>query len=291
METSAKACTFPGVALVLILLLQGAPATAQKAKKDGYLGNIELCNSLDRAALDARIKGCTALIDAGDRKAAALAIAYNNRGNAYAARADYNRAIQDFDQSIKLNPGYVKPFNNRGVAYLKKGELDLAISALDQAIRLNPNYGEAFANRAEAYLKQYKYDRAVQDYDEAIRIAPDLDAVWSGRCWARAILGALQQALEDCNKALQARANAAAYDSRGLIHLKMGQFGAAVDDYGSALQFDAKLASALYGRGLAKLKQGDKVGGETDLAAARAIQANIGDEFGRYGVRLDVRHL
>ena len=70
-----------------------------------------------------------------------LAIAYNNRGNAYAAKGDYDRAIQDFDQSIKLNPAYAKPFNNRGVAYLKKGEYDLAIKNLDEAIRLNPNYG------------------------------------------------------------------------------------------------------------------------------------------------------
>jgi len=291
METSAKACTSRGVTLMVTLLLLGSPAMAQKTKKDSYLGYIELCNSLDRAALDARIKGCTALIDASDRKATALAIAYNNRGNAYAAKTDYDRAIQDFDQSIKLNPGYAKPFNNRGVAYLRKGEPDLAIAAFDEAIKLNANYSEAFANRAEAYLKQYKYDRAVHDYDEAIRIAPDLDAVWSGRCWARAILGALQQALEDCNKALQARANAAAYDSRGLIHLKMGQFGAAADDFSSALQFDPRLASALYGRGLARLKQGDKVNGETDIATAKAIQANIGDEFTRYGVRLDVRNL
>ena len=34
----------------------------------------------------------------------------------------------------------------------------------------------------------------------------------------------LQAALEDCNKALQSGPNdAATYDSRGLIHLKMGQ--------------------------------------------------------------------
>ena len=73
--------------------------------------------------------------------------------------------------------------------------------------------------------------------------------------------------------------------SRGLIHLKMGQLGAAIDDYSSALGFDPKLASALYGRGLAKLKQGDKAGSDTDISAATTIQAGIGDDFARYGVR------
>ena len=65
----------------------------------------------------------------------------------------------------------------------------------------------------------------------------------------------------------------------------MGQLGAAIDDYSSALGFDPKLASALYGRGLAKLKQGDKAGSDTDISAATTIQAGIGDDFARYGVR------
>ncbi|MGN8545249.1 tetratricopeptide repeat protein [Bradyrhizobium sp. 13971] len=96
----------------------------------------------------------------------------------------------------------------------------------------------------------------------------------------------MQAALEDCNKALQSGpANAATYDSRGLIYLKTGELGAAIADYSSALRIDPKLASALYGRGLAKLKQGDKAGGNIDMAAAKAIQGSIGDDFTRYGVR------
>jgi tetratricopeptide (TPR) repeat protein len=252
---------------------------------DRYFRNIELCNGLDRRSFEARISGCTALIDARQGTTTTLAIAYNNRGNAYTAKSDYDRAIQDFDQSIKLNPTYIKPLNNRGVAYLRKGEYDLAIEAFDEAITLNPNYGEAFANRAGAHLKKNEYDRAARDYDAAIGLDPNLKAVWSGRCWTRAILGALQAALEDCNRALQGPTNAATYDSRGLIYLKMGQPGAAIDDYSSALRSDPKLASALYGRGLAKLKMGDKAGGDIDISAAKTIQANIGDDFTRYGVR------
>jgi len=61
---------------------------------------------------------------------------------------------------------------------------------------------------------------------------------------------------------------------------------AAINDFSSALRVDPKLASALYGRGLARLKNGDKAGGDADISAAKAIQAGIDDDFMRYGVRV-----
>ena len=74
-------------------------------------------------------------------------------------------------------------------------------------------------------------------------------------------------------------------DSRGLVHLKMGQVDAAIADYEFALRADPKLASALFGRGLAKLRKGDLSGSEADVAAAKTIQAGIGDHCARYGVQ------
>ena len=253
---------------------------------DNYFTNVELCNGIGRTSPEARINGCTALIDSRQGTTTTLAIAYNNRGNAYTAKTDYDRAIQDFDQSIKLNPTYIKALNNRGVAYLRKGEYGRAIEAFNEAITLNPNYGEAFANRAGAHLKKNEYDRAASDYDAAIGLDPNLKAVWNGRCWTRAILGALQTALDDCNRALQLDSSSAAtYDSRGLIYLKKGQLAAAIADYNSAIRLDPKLASALYGRGIAKLKRGDKAGGNADMSAAKKMQSNVGDDFTSYGVQ------
>jgi tetratricopeptide (TPR) repeat protein len=273
-------------ALAFALPLLVTPAAAQDAKDDGYLKNIELCNRMDRTALDARIGGCTMLIEAGYGTTTALAIAYNNRGNAYVAKGDFDRAIQDFERSITLDPTYIKPRNNRGVAHMKKGEHDLAIAAFDEAIRLNPNYGGAFANRAAAYVKKNDFARGAQDYDEALRLNPGLEHIWHGRCWARAVLGELQVALEACNRALQSGLhNAATYDSLGLIHLKMDQHEAAIDHYNSALRHDPKLAGALYGRGLARLKAGDQAGSDADIMQAKTIAAGIGDDFARYGVK------
>jgi hypothetical protein len=65
----------------------------------------------------------------------------------------------------------------------------------------------------------------------------------------------------------------------------MGQFDSAIEDYSSALRVEPNMASALYGRGLARLKKGDTTGGNADVAAAKQVEAKIADDFSHYGIR------
>ena len=45
-----------------------------------------------------------------------------------------------------------------------------------------------------------------------------------------------------------------------------------------------KDANSLYGRGMAKLKSGDRAGGDADIAAAKAINPDIAEVYVGYGV-------
>ena len=63
------------------------------------------------------------------------------------------------------------------------------------------------------------------------------------------------------------------------------KFDEAIADYNAALKSNPKLASALYGRGLAKQKKGDNAGGQIDMATANLVQSDIADEFAGYGVK------
>ena len=106
------------------------------------------------------------------------------------------------------------------------------------------------------------------------------------RCWARALAGQLlDKALADCNVALGLwPKDAAVLDSRGLVHLRLGDLDRAIADYDAALALNPKLAWSLYGRGVAKIKKGDAVAGNVDITAALAVQANIATKAKAHGI-------
>jgi tetratricopeptide (TPR) repeat protein len=259
------------------VLLAGASALAQTPQERGW------CEGEDAVTVDQRIDGCSAVIRAARDKADKLAEAFNNRGVGYRLKGDYDRAIADYNQAIKLNAKFASAYNNRAVAYDKKGEYDRAMVDYDQAIKLKPS-AEGYFNRGNAQLGKGHYDHAIDDYNQAIKLKADFAGAFDNRCWARAVVGILKQALADCNEALRLMPNAATLDSRGFIFLKMTNFDAAVSDYDAALRINPKLAFALYGRGLARLKNEDP-SGEADIAAAKALQADIAEEYARYGMQ------
>jgi tetratricopeptide (TPR) repeat protein len=63
----------------------------------------------------------------------ALAGAYTNRGDAYNHKGQYDRAIEDYNKAIQLNPNLAVAYNNRGVAYADKGQYGKAISDFQKA--------------------------------------------------------------------------------------------------------------------------------------------------------------
>jgi tetratricopeptide (TPR) repeat protein len=62
------------------------------------------CEGRNGASADLVIKSCTTVIQSGRENTENLAVAFYNRGKAYADKGDLDRAIQDFDQAIRLDP-------------------------------------------------------------------------------------------------------------------------------------------------------------------------------------------
>ena len=72
---------------------------------------------------------------------------------------------------IRLAPSYFA-YGDRGAAYLAKSEFDLAIADYTEAIRLYPTYGGHYQSRGLAYLAKGDKDRAIADFRQAIELDP-----------------------------------------------------------------------------------------------------------------------
>ena len=128
---------------------------------------------------------------------------YNKQGLANAAKGEYHRAIQDYDQALRRDPNSVAAYNNRGIACAVKGDYDQAIRDYDQAIQIDPSLVATYNNRGIAYKCQGGYDRAIQDFDQAIRLNPRFAAAYRSRGSVYAAKGDYDQAKKDFHKALE----------------------------------------------------------------------------------------
>jgi tetratricopeptide (TPR) repeat protein len=171
---------------------------------------------------------------------ATSAVAFNNRGAAYAKKGDNDRAIADYTEAVRLDPRSAFAFYNRGLAYAKKGDGNRAIADYTEAIRLDPRSASTFYDRGLAYQKRGDNDRAIADYTEAIRLDPK---------------------------------NASALNNRGFLYETKGDNDRAIADYSAAIRLDPDAARYFCNRGRAKLKNKD-ASGRADVAKARQLDAS-----------------
>ncbi|MEA3025304.1 MAG: hypothetical protein QOF91_589 [Alphaproteobacteria bacterium] len=241
-------------------------------------------NEQKSASVDTAIKGCDAVIGETLKN---LANAYYFRGSAKFGKSDFDGAIADYGQALKLDPSDADYLNSRAAAYEAKKDIDRALADYNEAIKTSPNSTYAYNNRGAVYQRKGDFARAAADYGEVTKLQPNNIDAWSARCWVRAISpGQTQQALSDCNAALKIKPDAAeVLDTRGFVQLKLGQTDNAIKDFDAALKLDPKLAGSLYGRGIAKVRKGDRNGANADIAAAKSVRSDIAEEFARYGLR------
>ena len=127
------------------------------------------CNGSDG---DAAIRACSRLLKLRHWSANERSSILNRRAYVYSTNNDYDRAIRDLDEAIRLNPKFVNLYIGRAVIYNKKGDFDQAIRDFGKAIRLDPKDAGNYVDRAVAYNKKHHYEMAIRDLDEAIRLNP-----------------------------------------------------------------------------------------------------------------------
>ena len=165
--------------------------------------------------------------------------AYHGRGLSYYAAADYKKAIADYTQAILLNPNYVAAYNNRGITFAKIKSYEQAISDYDQAIRIDSTYANAYYNRGIVRAAIASFDLAIRDFEHALRIEPNSPATHNEMAWTYLKMGYALKGLMFADRALQLNPrNANAYDTRATINEALGRKADALADFQSSLSLD-----------------------------------------------------
>jgi serine/threonine protein kinase len=109
---------------------------------------------------------------------------YYERGLARAYKGDHEKELSDFSEAIRLDPRFAPAYNCRGLAWRTRQEFDKAISDFDAAIRIDPTFAAAYNNRGFAWSEKKEYDKAIGDFSEGIRLDPKQAHAYFNRGYA-----------------------------------------------------------------------------------------------------------
>lgn len=137
----------------------------------------------------------------------AVPMAYNNRGNVYLDLEQFDKAIDDYNNAIKMDSKYYNSYLNRGIIYRRTGQPEKALADYNTTIRLAPGNFRAYLNRGNIYFDQKQDSLAMADYRKVLEMAPNSSDVYSnmGAIYARG--GKFEEALVVFDKAIELKPN------------------------------------------------------------------------------------
>lgn len=277
----------------------------------------ELCLTAEEA--EAKIESCTVAAQDESLTPEQRSVAFSTRGGAYDEAGDVTAALRDFGSALELDDENPAALLGRGRILLASGQLDAAEPAIRRAIELSdagqahelmgqimvrrgefseaitffntaldhePRSAAALAGRARAKQRLGDLEGAAGDYDQAIRADGNLAEARAGRCWLDLNEEReLERARRDADAAVAADPrNVEGQLCRGVLQLREGQWAEAKTSFEAALAVESGNPIALFGRGVARRRSGDRDGTE-DMNQARDFDGNIGQQFDEFGVR------
>jgi tetratricopeptide (TPR) repeat protein len=123
---------------------------------------------------------------------------------------DYQSAIDDYTQTIKLDPDNISAYSFRADSKHKLEDYQGAIDDYTQTIKLDPNYAEAYYFRAVAtyHSREYNYESinyqdVIADLTQSIKLDTHLPSSYFLRAIIKDKLGDHQGAIDDCTQTIK----------------------------------------------------------------------------------------
>jgi tetratricopeptide (TPR) repeat protein len=250
--------------------------------------------------------------------------ALTNRAYMYFQQGQYERALADLNEALKIKPGFPWVYRLMANAYYKKGDFGEAVEHASKAIELDPNEAEGYLVRGALYLQQQRYEQAKADFKKIQALRPDspegfydagltakreddevtaLCAEKPQKTGNKMIFGGnpkcfslkYQTALSEFSEAIKRDpTHVNAYYERGNTYNELKRFDEAISDFSAVIRLLPSSANAFNQRAVAHLGKGELDAAISDCSAAIAVDNslvtaynNCGVAFARKGNRTD----
>jgi tetratricopeptide (TPR) repeat protein len=115
------------------------------------------------------------------RPAAESAASFNahlRQGTYYLHQGSYEKAQQEFDQALALNPASATARNLSGVAHFRQKDYEAAEGQFLKAVALNPSFASAYNNLGGSYAMRHQWTAAKETLRKAISLSPGMASAY-----------------------------------------------------------------------------------------------------------------
>ena len=180
------------------------------------------------------------------------------RGDEAYAKRQYDIALYEYVEALKLNGGDTETLNKVGDIHFTLGDLDSAEQAYNASIQLDAENQHALQGQGLIQLRTRKYDQAKSSLIQALELNPDLWNALNGLGMIADIEGDHTTAIEHYRQALELNPRSAqVLNNLGYSEYLSGNWHAAMMHFYQAVNSNPNYDRAWYNIGLIYTREGD----------------------------------
>jgi protein O-mannosyl-transferase len=220
-----------------------------------------------------------------------VAAAHFNRGNYWYKNNQPDKALDDFNTAIEINPEYSSAYANRSLIYLENNEKEKALLDYNRYIELLYPYdkrdnklyfalSDAYGHRGIIYSRMEQYEKALIDFNTAIELDPFNLNNYYKRALAYMQLSEYDKAIRDFNLYHQSDPdNSDVINNRGVCYLRSGNLKYALADFNKAILLKGTNPVYYLNRATTYHKLGQLVKARKDAQTVEEMGAVIDPSF------------
>jgi eukaryotic-like serine/threonine-protein kinase len=161
-------------------------------------------------------------------------------GIVYHGTGKVERAIEELQKAIELQPLSDDAFKWLGRCYTRTGELDRAVASFKRGIEIRPGHWENYNLLGVCYYTFGRYRDAAEQFRRVITLQPDNYVGYDNLGGIYNLLGLYEDAVAMHGKAIEISPTQRSYSNLGTAYFYLGRYDDAIEAYRTAIDLNPR---------------------------------------------------